>query len=96
MFEGIFSGSSFDAGQSAWLLKMVKQTAFGSGHQVNGVEKSGPGYVGTGPEHAMRFETKDVVDLSFEGVTLSDSHTKAQEGTLRLQQHLNGKTLMMA
>lgn len=61
---------------------MVKQTAFGSDRQVNGVERATAGYVGSGPEYSMRFDMKDVADLAIGGITFGDSSSKTQNGTI--------------
>ncbi len=85
-FVGIFSGSSFETTETCWLLKMVKRNAAGSDRLTNGVD-AGSGYVGSGPEHAMYFDLKDVVDLAVDGVTFGDHPSKGPNGRFNL---LNG------
>ena len=80
MFEGIFSGSSHETGESTYVIKMARQTKSASRRQANGVSDAAADYVGTGSEHLMSFEMKDVVDLAVGGVTFTDTPNKSQNG----------------
>ncbi|KAI9850032.1 MAG: hypothetical protein M1838_006172 [Thelocarpon superellum] len=80
IFTGIFSGASLDAGESAWVLRMTQQTKQKSVHQANGVDDSAPDYIGSGPEHIMSFETKDVIDVAVNGVAFTDAPSRGQNG----------------
>ncbi|KAI9796878.1 MAG: hypothetical protein M1833_005927 [Piccolia ochrophora] len=77
-YEGIFSGSSFEPGELAYVLKMVKYTKSSKDQEPNGVTDSAPEYVGTGGEYTMVFGIRDVVDLAVEGVSFSDSPAPAK------------------
>jgi PAB1-binding protein PBP1 len=60
---------------------MVKHLKPVSGNeQPNGVRDSGSAYIGTGAEHVMIFEIRDVVDLSVEGVIFNDVAPRPQNG----------------
>ncbi|KAI9678159.1 MAG: hypothetical protein M1817_006104 [Caeruleum heppii] len=80
-FEGIFAGSSLEPSDSACVLKMVKQTTFGAQHQTNGVKSTTSDYTGSGPDHVMSFEMKDVVDITVDTVTFFDAPSRVQNGT---------------
>ncbi|KAI9760308.1 MAG: Bud site selection protein 6 [Chaenotheca gracillima] len=79
-FEGIFSGSSFEPNETAFILKMAKQTKHGSSTQANGVGETLVEYVGSGQEHVMAFEMKDVVHLQTANISLHESPTKSTNG----------------
>lgn len=57
---------------------MVKPAS--SNEQSNGVRDSGSGYIGTGAEHIMIFEIRDVVDLSVGAVVFNDVASRPQNG----------------
>ncbi|KAI9849347.1 MAG: hypothetical protein M1837_004807 [Sclerophora amabilis] len=80
-FEGIFSGSSFEPNEFAFVLKMVKQTKNRQAKHVNGVSDATVEYIGTGHEHVMTFELKDIVHLVANGISLSESPTKSSNGS---------------
>ena len=80
-FSGIFAGASLETVETGYLLKMVKRrSAYADGH-ANGIDDMGSGYVGSGPEHAMSFDMKDVAGLVVEGLTLVDASATAQNGS---------------
>lgn len=82
-FTGIFSGSSIESSEPAYILKMVKHMK-SANEQSNGVKESGSGYIGTGTEHVMIFETRDVVGLSAEAVVFNDVTSRPQNGMCEL------------
>ncbi|KAI9771328.1 MAG: hypothetical protein M1840_002298 [Geoglossum simile] len=92
-FAGIFSGSS-ESNEPAYVLKMVKHLKPASGNeQSNGLRDSASGYIGTGAEHVMIFEIRDVVDLSVEAVVFNDVASRPQNGassTFRIDSDIGG------
>lgn len=62
-------------------MKMVKRKAAGSDRLANGVDTAGSSYVGSGPEHAMYFDLKDVMDLAVDGVSFGDQ-SKGVDGNV--------------
>ncbi|KAH0543836.1 hypothetical protein FGG08_001875 [Glutinoglossum americanum] len=92
IFTGVFTGSSVDPTEPAYVLKMVKHIkSVGSNEQSNGVKDSG--YVGTGAEHVMIFELRDVVDLFVETISFNDMTTRPQNGvssTFRIDADIGG------
>jgi hypothetical protein len=80
-FTGIFTGSSIESTEPAYVLKMVKHIKSVSGsEQSNGVKDSSSGFIGTGAEHVMIFELRDVVDLCVEAVVFNNVMSKPQNG----------------
>ncbi|KAH0551433.1 hypothetical protein GP486_007352 [Trichoglossum hirsutum] len=75
---------------------MVKHIKSVSGsEQSNGVKDSSPSYIGTGAEHVMIFEIRDVVDLSVEAVVFNDVASRPQNGasaTFRIDADISGGT----
>ncbi|KAI9819429.1 MAG: hypothetical protein M1832_003992 [Thelocarpon impressellum] len=80
VFEGIFSGSSWEPGEAAWTVKMARQTKSATHGQANGASDIASEYVGVGAEHVMSFETKDVADFAVDGVTFHDAPSRAPNG----------------
>ena len=54
--------------ETSYLLKMVQQVS-GPKTETNGVHEVSADYVGIGEDHAMSFDTKEVIELSVEGVS---------------------------
>ena len=69
MFSGIFCGAILEYQHAAYLLKMVQQISMRVG--INGSREGLEEYIGTGEDHAMSFNIKDVIDLAAEGVTIN-------------------------
>ena len=64
---------------------MVKHLKLASGNeQPNGLRDSASSYIGTGAEHVMIFEIRDVVDLSVEAVVFNDVASRPQNGMYEL------------
>ncbi|KAI9878365.1 MAG: hypothetical protein M1830_001108 [Pleopsidium flavum] len=80
-FTGIFAGASLENNESAYLLKMVQQVRSTADDQSNGVGETSSNYLGSGADHAMSFEIKDVMDLAAENVSFNDITAKSQNGT---------------
>jgi hypothetical protein len=56
----------------------------GGNEQSNGLRDSASSYMGTGAEHVMIFEIRDVVDLSVEAVVFNDMASRSQNGMCEL------------
>lgn len=80
-FSGIFSGGSPDTSDSRYILKMVKRTE-SRAQQSNGVANNAEEYIGEGDDHAIAFETQDVVDLSVPNVSTDKTRSRAPNGQL--------------
>jgi hypothetical protein len=87
-YTGVFSGGSFEATKTLYVIKMAKQTQ--SGHeQANGNSAVSAEYVGEGEEHVMSFDVQDTIDLFVQDVTTTAATTQ-QNGPLspdRLSPH---------
>lgn len=60
-----------DNNESTYLLKMVRRVKLNSEAESNGVINSEVEYIGSGEDHAMSFEAKDVIDLAVKDVTFN-------------------------
>ncbi|KAF2142360.1 uncharacterized protein K452DRAFT_249013 [Aplosporella prunicola CBS 121167] len=78
-FHGVFSTASLDH-ELRYAFKMVKRLP-SSGAQVNGAAESQDEYCGSGPEHCMAFDVKDVVSLNVDGVSMDKTQAKSRNGT---------------
>ena len=78
-FSGIFYGSSLEGSESGYLLKMVQKVRSSDKSEANGINENHGEYIGSGEDHAMSFELKDVVRLAVDGVTF-DIRDKAPNG----------------
>lgn len=81
VFSGIFYGASFDGNDQGYLLKMVQKIRSGEKAEANGNNEVHNDYIGSGEDHSMSFDTKDVVHLAVEGVTF-DVRDKAHNGAV--------------
>ena len=72
-FKGIFYGFALESVESAFSLKMVQHIKAGSS-EANGSVEPFCDFVGSGDDHAMAFDIKDIIDLNIEGMTLSSSN----------------------
>ncbi|KAI9701453.1 MAG: hypothetical protein M1836_001508 [Candelina mexicana] len=80
-FEGIFSGASLEGAESTYVLSMAKKSTSAGDGPVNGATpESNHAYIGEAPNHRMVFETKDVVDLAVNNVSLNESQSKTLNG----------------
>ena len=82
-FSGVFFGASLEGNDRGYLLKMVQKTLVSDKGEANGVDETYNDYVGSGEDHAMTFDFKDVVHLAVNGVTF-DIRDKALNGWYRL------------
>jgi len=73
-FSGIFFGATLESHDLVYAFKMVQKLKSG---EIDGVQASRDQYVGMGEDHSMSFDTKDVVDLAVEGVTLLPQEKRA-------------------
>ncbi|KAL8942856.1 MAG: hypothetical protein Q9211_001219 [Gyalolechia sp. 1 TL-2023] len=80
VFSGVFFGASLDGNDQGYLLKMVQKIRPGDKAEANGNSETHTDYIGSGEDHAMSFDTKDVVHLAVDGVTF-DIRDKTQNGT---------------
>ena len=69
------SNSSFTQNDPSVTLKMVQQTD----SQVNGADNSTQPFIGTGADHAMSFDLRDVSDWVIPELSFADVK-KAQNG----------------
>lgn len=76
VFAGIFWGAVMENQDSTYLLKMVHQVKSAKSNGANGVRDPPQEYLGTGEDHAMSFDTREVINLTVEGATLAgqDKH----------------------
>lgn len=59
---------------------MVQNAAQDSQPKSNGVSDSSTPYIGSGPEHVMSFDMKDVVDISVPNVVPAEVSAKEPNG----------------
>ncbi len=59
---------------------MVQQVRSTTDDQSNGIGETSNNYLGSGADHAMSFEIKDVVDLAAENLSFNDITAKSQNG----------------
>ena len=81
VYSGIFVGFTMEQHETSYLLKMVRQVS-GPKTEANGVHETSSDYIGVGSDHAMSFDTKDVVDLGVEGVSFG-AQDRGQNGASR-------------
>lgn len=62
-FEGIMSGAPAQASDSRVVLKMAKRCLPLQAGQANGVAAGNSALTGTGPEHTMSFDNKDITEI---------------------------------
>lgn len=70
-FEGIMSGTS-QPQEPRLTLKMTKKHHASSTGQANGVAAGEAALVGTGPEHTMSFDSKDIAEISISELTFAE------------------------
>jgi hypothetical protein len=80
-YSGIFSSSSLEPNDSSFILKMVQKT-HSEEAQANGVAEHDTIFVGSGKDHTIAFDVKDVVELSVENVTSTETSSKNQNGKI--------------
>ncbi|KAL8721505.1 MAG: hypothetical protein Q9225_001850 [Loekoesia sp. 1 TL-2023] len=79
IFSGIFFGASLEGNDQSYLLKMVQKIRSVDKAEPNGNYETHSDYIGSGEDHAMSFDMKDVVHLAVDGVTF-DIREKALNG----------------
>lgn len=62
-----------DNQESAYLLKMVQKVKSAEKAEVNGHHETIGDYIGTGKDHTMAFDFKDVLHVAVDGVTFNAS-----------------------
>lgn len=63
-FEGLLSGSTLNPTNSKITLKMVRKLHAAAGEgQTNGTAPREAALVGSGPEHALNLDVKDIADM---------------------------------
>lgn len=78
-YTGVFSGGSFEATKTFYVIKMAKQTQLADHQQSNGNSDLPTEYVGEGEEHVMSFDVQDTTDLFVRDVTTAAA-TPQQNG----------------
>ena len=71
VYSGIFFGALIDKEEPKYLLKMVQQIKYGNKTEINGAREPASDFIGVGEDHAISLNTKDVVDLCVDGVTIT-------------------------
>ncbi|KAJ5610838.1 hypothetical protein N7510_007557 [Penicillium lagena] len=79
-FTGIFSSSTLEASDSSFLLKMVQRASQENQPKANGVSEVTSPYLGTGPDHSMAFDIKDVADIAVPNVVPAEVSAKESNG----------------
>ncbi|KAL8899769.1 MAG: hypothetical protein Q9192_001403 [Flavoplaca navasiana] len=79
VFSGIFYGFSFETNEPRCSLQMVQKVKANDKTEVNGDHEGYHDYVGSGDNHSMGFDLKDVIDVAVEGVTF-DNREKLLNG----------------
>ncbi|KAL8953189.1 MAG: hypothetical protein Q9222_000924 [Ikaeria aurantiellina] len=94
IFSGIFFGSSLEGKESKYLLKMVQRVSPSERPETNGNHETYGEYIGSGEDHAVSFETKDVIDLAVDGVTFetSEKATNGVTAKFRTDNDISGRT----
>ncbi|KAL9131788.1 MAG: hypothetical protein Q9217_000393 [Psora testacea] len=81
VYLGIFFGASMDKEEPEYLLKMVQRIRHVNKTEMNGVREAMSDYDGVGDDHTMSFNTRDVIDLAVEGVTITTQEKRANGAT---------------
>ncbi|KAJ5684701.1 uncharacterized protein N7477_001046 [Penicillium maclennaniae] len=79
-FTGIFSSSTLEASESSILLKMVQRASQENQPKTNGVSDASSPYLGSGQEHSMIFDIKDVSDIAVPDVSPAEVSAKESNG----------------
>lgn len=81
---GIFSSSTLEASDSSFLLKMVQRASQDGQPKVNGVSDVASPYIGSGPEHSMAFDIRDIADIAVPNVSPAEVSVKENGKDLRV------------
>ncbi|KAJ6150898.1 hypothetical protein N7470_007492 [Penicillium chermesinum] len=79
-FIGIFSAANLEANDSSVTLKMVQNASQESEPKANGVSEIRSPYLGSGLEHVMTFNMKDVANISVPNVVPAEVSAKESNG----------------
>ncbi|OJD11732.1 hypothetical protein AJ78_07554 [Emergomyces pasteurianus Ep9510] len=81
-FSGIFSGSSLEANESSFTLKMTQRCSSPQPDhsRSNGLSDHASPYIGSGVDHQMVFDVQDIADIGLENVSTSGIAAKEQNG----------------
>ncbi|KAJ6036160.1 SM domain found in ataxin-2 [Penicillium herquei] len=80
-YTGIFSSSTLEPSESSFSLKMVQRVSDDNQSKTNGVSQVASPYLGTGIDHAMAFDIRDVADISVPNVVPAEVSVKESNGT---------------
>ena len=78
-YTGVFSGAKLESSDMRYLLKMVKRVTPTSDKLSNGNIQAVDDYIGIGEDHAMMFDTSDVVDLVAADVVIGRAHQASEK-----------------
>ncbi|SLM34481.1 LsmAD domain [Lasallia pustulata] len=78
-FSGILTSCALENNEPTYFFKMVRRVKLASEAESNGVVNSEVEYIGSGEDHAMSFEAKDVIDLAVKDVSFN-VQDKGQNG----------------
>ncbi|KAJ5637659.1 SM domain found in ataxin-2 [Penicillium lividum] len=94
-FTGIFSSSTLESSDSSFSLKMV-QRVDENHSKVNGASDIAIPYLGTGIDHAMSFDIRDVADISVPNVVPAEVSVKESNGAsgFRTDSDISGNLAM--
>ncbi|KAJ5802426.1 uncharacterized protein N7503_004876 [Penicillium pulvis] len=94
-FTGIFSSSTLESSDSSFSLKMV-QRADENQSKTNGASDVASPYLGTGIDHAMSFDIRDVADISVPNVVPAEVSVKESNGAsgFRTDSDISGNLAM--
>ncbi|KAJ5946659.1 hypothetical protein N7454_003498 [Penicillium verhagenii] len=94
-FTGIFSSSTLESSDSSFSLKMV-QRADENQSKMNGASDVAGSYLGTGIDHAMSFDIRDVADISVPNVVPAEVSVKESNGAsgFRTDSDISGNLAM--
>ncbi|KAK3170968.1 hypothetical protein OEA41_003052 [Lepraria neglecta] len=79
IFSGIYFGASMENDKHAHLVKMVQRKKLGEKGEMNGIEDGSYVFAGSGEDHTMSFDFKDVLGLAVDGVQFG-TQDKQQNG----------------
>jgi hypothetical protein len=78
-YEGILSYSTPDSTETNITLSMTRKTHSAGEVQTNGIAEHDAPFVGLGPDFAMTFNVRDVVDVNISDLSIPDA-VKSQNG----------------
>uniref|UniRef100_A0A093VW94 PAB1-binding protein 1 n=1 Tax=Talaromyces marneffei PM1 TaxID=1077442 RepID=A0A093VW94_TALMA len=78
-YSGIFSSSALDTNNTSVLLKMVQRVISTETH-ANGLSDTTTPFVGTTPDHSMKFKVDEITDIVVNNVTTAEVVAKDTNG----------------